>query len=67
MITLEVIDITGNRVRTIADNHFPAGEYRLVWDGKDDVGFEIKSGTYFICFYLDKKLNQTSKIIKSSQ
>ncbi|MCD4683142.1 MAG: hypothetical protein K8R86_07655, partial [Bacteroidales bacterium] len=42
-VSLEVIDMNGNRICTIADNHFPAGDYRLVWDGKDEYNRSIKN------------------------
>jgi len=62
-----VINMNGQIVRTIAENKFPAGSYKLVWDGKDDSGFILDQGAYFICFYYDGRLSQTSKIIKSNR
>ncbi len=63
-VLLEVIDMKGKVIRTIASNRFPAGDYRLVWDGKDDSGFEIKTGTYLVCLYQDEKLAGCKKVMK---
>lgn len=39
-------DLAGRRVRTLAGGELPAGETRLVWDGRDGRGREMPSGTY---------------------
>jgi len=39
-------DLAGRRVRTLAGGELPAGETRLVWDGRDHRGREMPSGTY---------------------
>jgi hypothetical protein len=63
-ISLEVISLMGERIRTIASNKFPSGNYRLVWNGKDDAEFEVKPGFYLICFYLDGKPVSTASVVK---
>jgi flagellar hook assembly protein FlgD len=66
-VLLEVVDMNGQVVRTIAENRFPEGKYRLVWDGKDDLGFEVKTGNYLVCLYLDGRLAGCEKIMKSAR
>ena len=46
-IRLFVYDVTGARVRSLADGLMPAGEHRLTWDGTNDRGRALASGAYF--------------------
>ncbi len=46
-VQLVVYDVSGRRIRTLADRVFPAGEHRLVWDGADDHGQLVPRGVYF--------------------
>jgi hypothetical protein len=41
-------DVTGRRVRQLADRVFPAGEHVLQWDGSDDAGAHVARGVYFV-------------------
>ena len=33
--------------KTVVNEYKPLGEYEAVWDGKDDNGLAVSSGTYF--------------------
>lgn len=46
-VKLEVYNITGQRVKILADDIFPSGTHVLRWDGKDHQGNEVGSGVYF--------------------
>jgi hypothetical protein len=45
-ITLKIYDIQGREVRTLVDERKPMGTYRAVWDGTNDAGQKVASGTY---------------------
>ncbi len=45
-VSLEIFGITGQRVRSLADTKFQAGEYEIVWDARDDSGRALPSGLY---------------------
>ncbi len=45
--TVQVYDIAGRLVRTLAEGGQTAGEHSLHWDGKDDAGYNVSSGVYF--------------------
>jgi len=45
--TLIVYNILGQKVRTLVDEEKLPGNYRVIWDGKDNSGKEIGSGIYF--------------------
>jgi len=47
LVQLNVYNIRGQKVRTIVQDRMPANEYDLVWDGTDDAGRHLASGTYF--------------------
>jgi hypothetical protein len=46
-VELAIVDATGRRVRTIADQTFAAGRHVLAWDGRDEQGRSAASGIYF--------------------
>jgi len=44
---LSIFNILGQRVRTLVDEPQSAGYYSVEWDGKDESGQKVASGTYF--------------------
>ncbi|MFQ5768906.1 MAG: LamG-like jellyroll fold domain-containing protein [bacterium] len=51
VVDVSVHNILGQKVRQlVAGVNQPAGSYNLFWNGKDDVGRLMSSGTYFIMF-----------------
>jgi aminopeptidase N len=46
IVTLDIFDILGRRVRTILNGQAAAGHYRAFWDGADDFGRPVSSGVY---------------------
>ena len=47
-IDLAVFDLLGQRVATLAQGSRPAGLYTLTWDGRDNAGRALASGTYLV-------------------
>jgi hypothetical protein len=47
-VRLAIYNIVGQQVRTLADEIQPAGFRSVLWNGRDDFGREVGSGTYFI-------------------
>ena len=45
--TLTIFNILGQKVRTLVDEEKLPGDYRVVWDGKDETGKDVASGIYF--------------------
>ena len=52
-VTLEVHDIEGRRVRTLADGPFDAGEHVRRWDGLGERRQRIAAGVYFVLARFD--------------
>ena len=47
-VRLDVIDVAGRRVVTLADRDLPAGRHELAWDGRDQAGHHVATGIYFV-------------------
>ncbi|UCD05730.1 MAG: T9SS type A sorting domain-containing protein [candidate division WOR-3 bacterium] len=47
-LSISVYDIAGRLVSNIVDRDFSAGEYEIVWNGKDNMERRISSGVYFV-------------------
>ena len=45
--TLTIYTVTGQRIRTLANEPMTAGHHTIVWDGTDDNGQFVASGIYF--------------------
>jgi len=57
---MRIYDARGREVRMLLSGVLPAGDHALTWDGTDDDGRELASGTYFYQLEADGKL-QTRK------
>ena len=51
--TLAIYDLRGRRVRTLMNGEAAAGEHRLVWDGRDEHGARVGSGSYIYRLVVD--------------
>ncbi len=49
-ITLEILNLLGQCVITLADRRLAAGSHALIWDGRDSSGRNVASGVYFYRF-----------------
>ncbi|MEO8666231.1 MAG: DUF4331 family protein [Ignavibacteria bacterium] len=47
-VSLKVYDILGKEVRTLVNERLTAGEKVVMWDGLDNNGKSVASGTYFV-------------------
>jgi FlgD Ig-like domain len=47
-LELSVYNIKGEKVRTLVNEEFSAGEHRILWNGKDDQNQPVSSGIYFM-------------------
>jgi len=52
-VSLEVFDLRGARVATLADGAFEPGDHAVVWDGCDSSGRVVSSGVYFAKLTVD--------------
>jgi len=47
-VSLRVFDVHGRAVRTLVDSYLASGQRVVGWDGRDDGGRLLASGTYFV-------------------
>jgi hypothetical protein len=52
-LALEVFDVRGARVRTLARGAWPAGRHRLTWNGHDDADRAVPGGVYLVRLQAD--------------
>lgn len=46
VVSADIYNILGQRVRSLENNTRSPGRYRLMWDGHDDAGDTVASGVY---------------------
>jgi hypothetical protein len=46
-VSLRIFDVRGRPVRTLVSLQLPRDRHAIVWDGTDDAGVSVPSGTYF--------------------
>ncbi|SYZ72449.1 conserved exported hypothetical protein [Candidatus Zixiibacteriota bacterium] len=46
-VSLEVFNISGQKVTVLVDDYLPAGGHSVIWDGTDIRGQKVASGIYF--------------------
>jgi len=54
-VRLELFDLAGRRVRTLASGVLEAGPHAVSWDGRDERGAEVGAGVYFVRFITPAK------------
>ncbi len=64
-VEVQVMDITGRRVRHLASGQFAMGTHELSWDGHDDDGRAVRSGAYFVVGRIgQERLSQRLMIVR---
>jgi len=68
-VTVEIIDQSGNVVRTLADNESrTSGTYTDIWDGKDGADKIVRDGVYyFLIEYTENGETQTFDLRETAQ
>ena len=61
---LAVYDVHGRSIRVLMDEVRPAGEHVLPWDGKNDSGKPVASGTYFCRLEAGEKVFSRKVLLK---
>ena len=47
-VQLDVYDVGGRHVRELVDGIFSSGRHQVVWDGTDEDGLQVGTGTYLL-------------------
>ncbi|MCD6170524.1 MAG: DUF3160 domain-containing protein [Candidatus Latescibacteria bacterium] len=62
-VRLVIYDLLGQPVITLVNAELPRGKHRALWDGKDESGREVSSGTYFCCLKTGENTIGTRKML----
>jgi flagellar hook assembly protein FlgD len=58
LVQLNVYNIRGEKVRTLIQDSLPANTYDVSWNGTDDAGKSVASGSYFARLRIGKEVMQ---------
>lgn len=61
-VTLEVVNLNGQHIRTLLHGNQNPGAYTLLWDGRDESGFDAPSGVYLYRL-VTENFSQTHKML----
>jgi hypothetical protein len=62
-IKLNVYNIKGQKVKSLANEIYPRGYHNVVWNGKDDNGKDVGSGVYFYRLQVNDKTESVKKCL----
>jgi len=64
-LNVDIVDLKGNIVKTIANGVYAPGRYQYPWNGQDNNGIPVSSGQYFYkLIALDKTLTRPVLLLK---
>lgn len=61
-VSLSVFNLLGQQVRALVYAVQDSGEYKIIWDGRDDMGIPLASGVYFLRLQVGEG-GQTKKMV----
>jgi flagellar hook assembly protein FlgD len=61
-VTLAVYDLRGRLVCTLVEAFQRMGEHGVIWDGRDDAGRSLASGSYLVRLRGDESVLATIKL-----
>lgn len=61
-VTIEILNVLGQRVRTLLNEYKSAGVYQINWDGDNSNGRKVSSGIYFYRFQTGD-ISETKKML----
>jgi Zn-dependent metalloprotease len=60
-VTLSILNVMGQSIRTVVNAHKTAGYHNITWDGRDESGAEVASGIYFYRILVRPDVVETSQ------
>ncbi len=62
MTTIEILDLSGHKIKTLWNKSTSAGYHTVIWDGTDETGRPVPAGTY-LCRMVHPKFIRTRRAI----
>ena len=47
-VSINIVDVLGQHVRSLKEGNITAGKHKVIWDGKNDRGNKATTGMYFV-------------------
>lgn len=63
LVRIEIFDVSGRRLKVLADRSFQAGSHEFSWDGRRDDGSEAPSGLYFVRGSINDARRESARIL----
>ncbi|NOR87180.1 MAG: T9SS type A sorting domain-containing protein [Bacteroidales bacterium] len=61
-VCIDIFDIQGKKIRSLLNEHQEQGSHTVVWDGKNEIGTEVKKGVYYYNITADKFFSSSKMI-----
>ncbi len=61
-VTIDMYNVSGQKIRTLVDREESAGSHQVIWDGKTATGESVATGIYFYRFQTEN-LIETKKLM----
>jgi hypothetical protein len=62
-VRVEVYDVSGRMIASLADRDQPTGHYSLEWNGRDNLGKPVSSGIYFCRLQAGKEMRSRKMVL----
>jgi flagellar hook assembly protein FlgD len=62
-VTVRVYSVSGRLVRTLVSGEMEAGQHQVIWDGIDDAGRSVASGTYHVQMVARDRTDSRSMVL----
>lgn len=62
-VDLQIVDVGGRVVRNLVSERQIHGEYHHVWDGRDDHGIDLPSGTYYYRVHVGEEVQSRGMVL----
>lgn len=62
-VAVEVFDVRGRRVRTLAERSMRPGVHSVAWNGRDEHDRTVPGGVYFYVLRVDGNVQETAKVV----
>jgi len=56
-VRVTIYDVTGRRVKVLAEGHMEAGPQTRIWQGRDSAGRQVPSGVYYVRMVAGDKID----------
>ncbi len=62
-VSLEIFNVLGQKIKTLINSDYPAGQHETVWDGTDETGSKVASGIYLYRLKTDQFSHAKSMVL----